>query len=246
MEKPTADPKDLQAKALARWENEGGSARSRPHKVSASGASLGDVEPSSEQTMTSFTEAPLTEAVAAFDTVRQLQAAIDELLESGFDRAELSLLADSDTVDSKIGRMAVAAVEDDPASPRGPYVSPEAMGAAEGGIIGSLLYIGGTATAAVIALAGGPISAIVLGGVAAGGLGGLVGSGLAALMGLHRAAFFDEQLARGGLVLWVRTWSPERERRALDILRRHAGQDAHVHAFGGAGAVRSDAALGTR
>jgi hypothetical protein len=79
---------------------------------------------------------------------------------------------------------------------------------------------------------------MILGGVAAGGLGGLVGSGLAAIMGLHRAAYFDEQLARGGLVLWVRTWTPEREERALEILRQHAGHDAHVHAFSGVGAVR--------
>jgi hypothetical protein len=65
----------------------------------------------------------------------------------------------------------------------------------------------------------------------AGGAGGLVGSGLAAIVGLHRAAFFDEQLADGGLLLWVRTWTAAREERALDILRRHCGKDAHVHAF---------------
>jgi hypothetical protein len=182
------------------------------------------------------------EAVAVFDTVEQLQAAIDELLESGFDRAELSLLASTDTVDSKIGHLPRAAIEDDPKAPRGIYVSPEAMGAAEGGIIGTLAYIGGTATAAVLALAGGPITAIMLGGVLAGGAGGLVGGGLAAIMGLGRAAYFEEQLARGGLLLWVRTWTPAREERALQILRRHSGHDAHVHAFDAADLPRLSAA----
>ncbi|HEY9536087.1 MAG TPA: hypothetical protein VIS03_00730, partial [Kiloniellaceae bacterium] len=37
------------------------------------------------------------------------------------------------------------------------------------------------------------------------------------------------QLDRGGLLLWVRTREPELETRAQDILRRHSGQDVHLH-----------------
>jgi hypothetical protein len=221
MEKHAPDHAALQTKALARWENEGGAVPRRLTGPSLAGEAASAAERSTGR-----------EAVAMFDTVEQLQAAVDELLESGFDRAELSLLAGSDTVESKIGHIPLTQIEDDPKAPRGVYVSPEAMGAAEGGLIGALGYVGGAATAAVIALAGGPLTAIVLGGVIAGGAGGLVGSGLAAVVGLHRAAYFDEQLARGGLLLWVRTWTAQREGRALEILRRHCGHDAHVHAFG--------------
>ena len=43
------------------------------------------------------------EAVAVFATADSLQAAIDELLSSGFHRAELSLLASEAEVASKLG-----------------------------------------------------------------------------------------------------------------------------------------------
>jgi hypothetical protein len=36
---------------------------------------------------------------------------------------------------------------------------------------------------------------------------------------------------RGGLLLWVRTWDVEDERRAVEILRKHSGSDVHVHAL---------------
>lgn len=44
------------------------------------------------------------EAVGLFDRSSTLQEAIDELLSSGFDRAELSLLASEKAVDEKLGR----------------------------------------------------------------------------------------------------------------------------------------------
>ena len=39
----------------------------------------------------------------------------------------------------------------------------------------------------------------------------------------------QEQLDRGGLLLWVRTWDKDREKRAVDILNKHSGHDVHVH-----------------
>jgi len=171
------------------------------------------------------------EAVGVFDTVDALQAAIDELLSSGFDRADLSLLASLHAVEEKLGDTWFHRVEleDNPAAPRGDYVSPDAIGTAEGGLISGLTYLGAVATAGVIALAGGPLTAIVVGAAVAGGAGGLVGARLAASVGHHRARYFQQQLDRGGLLLWVRTSSPAREVRATDILARHSGRDVHVH-----------------
>jgi outer membrane lipoprotein SlyB len=173
------------------------------------------------------------EAVAVFHKVDDLQAAIDELLSSGFDRAELSLLASDRAVAAKLGNVTFreAELEDDPTVPRGVYVSPAAMGAAEGGLVGALAYVGGMASAGLIALAGGPIAAIVLGAVLAGGAGGLLGTGLAELVGHRRATYFQEQLDRGGLLLWVRTWDTPREQKAVEILGHHSASDVHVHEF---------------
>src|SRR5688500_12051051 len=62
----------------------------------------------------------LREAVGVFTTASDLQAAIDELLSSGFHRAELSLLAGEDAVNEKLGGGITDArvLEDDPAVPR--------------------------------------------------------------------------------------------------------------------------------
>jgi hypothetical protein len=173
------------------------------------------------------------EAVGVFHEVDGLQAAIDELLSSGFDRAELSLLASDHAVAAKLLNVSFreTELEDDPTVPRGVYVSPAAMGAAEGGLVGALAYVGGVATAGLIALAGGPIAVIVLGAVLAGGAGGLLGTGLAEVVGHRRAAYFQEQLDRGGLLLWVRTWDAHREQKAVEILDRHSASDVHVHEF---------------
>jgi hypothetical protein len=53
MEKTTADPTDLHAKALARWENEGGSARDLDTDPSVSRSPFADVEPPGRQPMMS-------------------------------------------------------------------------------------------------------------------------------------------------------------------------------------------------
>jgi len=173
----------------------------------------------------------IREAVGLFETQAALQAAIDELLSSGFDRADLSLLASEQTIASKLQGHAFtrASLEDDPTTPRGVYISPDAVGTAEGGLISVLAYVGAVASAGVIAIAGGPLTMIVVGAGLAGGAGGLIGAGLAKLVGDRRAADIHCHLDQGGLLLWVRTWHVDNERRAVDILARHSGQDVHLH-----------------
>jgi len=60
------------------------------------------------------------EAVGVFNRPEDLQDAIDELLSSGFHRAELSLLATEQAVEEKLGHRyeKVSALADDPTVPR--------------------------------------------------------------------------------------------------------------------------------
>ena len=60
--------------------------------------------------------ATIREAVGVFASANDLQAAIDELLSSGFHRAELSLLASEEAVNERLGSgfANARAVEDDP------------------------------------------------------------------------------------------------------------------------------------
>jgi hypothetical protein len=172
----------------------------------------------------------ISEAVGIFRRSQDLQVAIDELLSSGFHRSELSLLADASIVEAKLGPYEkVNLLADDPAVPRSAYVSPEAIGDAEGGLIGGLIYVGAAVAAGIVVASGGTLAGIITAVVLAGGTGGLLGSVLAKWLGENHAQYLQQQIDRGGLLLWVRTRTIPHEHRAVDILRKHSSGEVHVH-----------------
>jgi hypothetical protein len=173
------------------------------------------------------------EAVGVFNRPEELQSAIDELLSSGFDRAELSLLASEHAVEEKLGHRyeKVSVLADDPTVPREAYVSTEAIGGAEGGLIGGLMYVGAVAAAGAIVISGGTLATAIGATMLAGGVGALIGSILAKWVGDHHSHYLQEQLDRGGLLLWVRTWDGEDEKLAVNILRKYSASGVHVHAL---------------
>jgi hypothetical protein len=113
--------------------------------------------------------------------------------------------------------------------PRTAYVSTEAIGDAKGGLISGLDYVGAVAAAGAVVASGGTLAAALGAAALAGDTGGLIGSLLAKLVGGHHARHLQEHIERGGLLLWVRTWKPEDEARATEILTRHSGAQVHVH-----------------
>jgi hypothetical protein len=171
------------------------------------------------------------EAVGVFHRSENLQRAIDELLSSGFHRAELSLLASEGVVEEELGRRYenVNALADNPAVPRSAYVSPEAIGGAEGGLIGGLIYLGAVVAAGAVVASGGTLAAVITAAGVAGGTGGVIGTVLAKWVDGHHARYLQEQIDRGGQLLWVRTWSSEDEERAIGVLKKHSASDVHVH-----------------
>jgi hypothetical protein len=173
----------------------------------------------------------MREAVGVFDSAAALEAAIDELESSGFDRNEISLLAAQETIEEKLGHRyrRVAELEDDGSVPRAAFVSTESIGDAEGALVGGLLYVGAVAAAGAIVASGGTLAAAITGAAIAGGSGGVIGAGLAKLVGDHHARYLQDQLDHGGLLLWVRTTTAEREDRATAILEQHSAKDVHVH-----------------
>lgn len=175
----------------------------------------------------------IREAVGFFVTADTLQEAIDDLTSSGFNRAELSLLAADHAVEEKLGHKyrKVAELEDDPKVARCSYVSTESIGDAEGALIGGPLYVAASAAVGVVLASGGTMAAAIIGAALAGGAGGLIGGILAKLVGDRHAHHLQEQLDHGGLLLWVRTWDRAHEKRAVDILKKHSGRDVHVHAI---------------
>jgi hypothetical protein len=70
----------------------------------------------------------------------------------------------------------------------------------------------------------------IKGAVLAGAAGGLMGFFFAKYIGGLYLRRQREQLAHGGLLLWVRTPDVPRIKRAVEILFNHSGRDVHVHA----------------
>lgn len=173
------------------------------------------------------------EAVGVFADADAMQHAIDDLLSSGFDRDELSLLAAEETVDEKLGHKyeKVAEIEDDATVPRTRYVSPESMSDAKAALIGGLLSVGALGAIGAIVASGGTLVAAITGAAVGAGTWGLLGEFLAKLVGDHHAHYIQEQLEHGGLLLWVRCSNSEREKNAMEILSKHSGRDVHVHAL---------------
>lgn len=171
------------------------------------------------------------EAVGVFDTAEALEAAIDELGSSGFSRAEISLLAGSDAVEKKLGHRyeKVTEIEDDARVPTSAYVSTEDIGDAEGAVIGTLLYLGAVTLAGVAVASGGALAAAIMAAAIGGSVGGMAGIGLSSFIAQHHADYLQDQIDRGGLLLWVRTRDAAHEVRATEILTRHSARDVHVH-----------------
>ena len=184
--------------------------------------------------MTTITQTSgVGEAVAVFATADTLQAAIDELLSSGFHRAELSLLASEAEVVSKLGHKyrRPSELADDFSVPRAAYVSVEAIGDGQGAVIGALMYVGAGVLMGPVAAAGGTIAAILGAAALGGGAGGLLGTLLGKIFSNNQARRIVEQLDHGGLLLWVHTRDGESASRAVDILKRNFGRDVHHHEY---------------
>lgn len=173
------------------------------------------------------------EVVGVFADANVLEEAIDELMVSGFDRAEISLLAGEDAVVEKLGHKykKVEEIEDDASVPRADYIATESIGSARGALMGGLMYVGAFAAAGAIVASGGALAAIIGGAALAGGGGALIGAVLSEFIEDHHAKYLQDQLDHGGLLLWVRCWTAEREKKATEILSKHSGRDVHAHSM---------------
>ncbi|MCC7049154.1 MAG: hypothetical protein IT562_20745 [Alphaproteobacteria bacterium] len=173
----------------------------------------------------------LTEAVGTFDTSEQLEAAIDALERAGWDRADLSVLAQKDLVLPPAGPTVADAAKaaDDADASRSPVVPDvdirqgRTLAASMAGVIAAF-----AATGATVVTGGGALAAVVGAAAAGGGATALVHA-LGRMIGENHDSFLQEQIDRGGILLWVRMRKPGQETRAQEILRQHGGQNVHIH-----------------
>lgn len=171
------------------------------------------------------------EAVAVFSSEDALTNAIDQLESSGIDRAEISVLAADEKSLQKLRERFGSSIElaEDNTLERAAPADRDSLTEIEAAAVGLPAYAGGIGGMFAIAAVGGGLALalplVVAGGLAGGGLGAVAAYAIAKK---HREAI-GTQMEKGGLLLWVRTATPEREQKVLDILRQAGGDNVHIH-----------------
>ncbi|MBI1188668.1 MAG: hypothetical protein GC206_15270 [Alphaproteobacteria bacterium] len=175
------------------------------------------------------TETQTLEIAGVLPSTEALEGAVDAITGAGWDRSELSLLAQhhllsDETVDQPSRRLA----EDPEAGRQSVVTDPDVrqartLAAGMAGIVGAFIASGATILTGGTALMA-VVGAAVLGGGAAAAVEGVGGAA-----GRHREAFMREQLRGGGIVLWIKLHEPAEEPKAREILVNHGATDIHVH-----------------
>lgn len=171
------------------------------------------------------------EAVGVFDSERALQDAADELLLAGFDRVDLSVLAEHADVVAHLGHdyATVAELEDDPNVATDPLPDPDARTIGQGALVTVGFLAGAMLTLVPLLSFGGwetPVAMwVVLGGLA----GAAIGFACAHYFARRHRRNIRDQESRGGILLWVRAPDRAREQKACETLRRAAARDVHMH-----------------
>ena len=166
----------------------------------------------------------LREVVAIFGSREALEDAIEDLLSNGFDRTQLSLLADHEVVEETLGHPLgdVHRVAEDAEAPRSGALERPDVGNVAGVAVGPPAAFAALAAAGITAATGGAFAGVALAALAAGGGVGALGAILAKRYTDDVAQEFEEQIAHGGIVMWVNLREPTQEQRAREILARHA------------------------
>lgn len=167
---------------------------------------------------------------ATLRSAHDLEDAIETLLMHGFNRADISVLAQEETVrekslDGDYCRVDIAAEpgEDAAQAPVDSHSLKEGQTIA----IGFPAYIGAAAAGIVGATAGGAAPVII--GILAGGAGGAaIGAFLARWVGEKQSRHLREQLECGGIILWTTLHDAEQENRFRESLAAYPGAEIDI------------------
>ena len=175
--------------------------------------------------------APIREAVGVFQSIEAFRNAADNLMLSGFDRADLSVLGSHHAIEDGLGHMCdrIAELEDDPLVPTRAYYAIDSPVEGAAALFGVLVFIGAIVGAAPVIAGGGTTAMATLSAVIGAAIGGTIGGAGIYLIRKRYTDNLQEQLNHGGIPLWVRTTDPAHEEKACDVLRSAQAKDVHVH-----------------
>lgn len=181
------------------------------------------------------------EAVGVFGDYAHMESAVNALETFGFSREHISVLGSQEAVRKRFGaqHVDVQILEDHPNAPRGLNIRQEELSLGQGGLVGGGILMG--VLIALVLFEGLVVSWIALAVAAVGALmGGLLGVFLARFLGKRYVAAFQEQLAQGGLLVWVNTPTPQMEKKAQEILKQYGARDVHLHSLPAVGTAEVD------
>jgi hypothetical protein len=153
--------------------------------------------------------ASLREVVGTFSDRELFQTAVEALLRAGFARSDLSILSSHTSLDASVGegrrwRDALTA------------------------LVGEFKYEGPLVAAGLIAVAAGPIGALIAGLIGAGVGGAAVKELLDEVTALPDAEGFSRALAAGSIILWVAVADEHAEAKAMSTLLAEGAANVHV------------------
>jgi hypothetical protein len=171
------------------------------------------------------------EAVGVFKTRAALEQAIKRLLTAGFDRSDIDVLGDIDVAYRRLGTAIVPPEElaDVPDVPRRSLVTREDQRLTIIAVFQSLFAVGAFAGGIAVVASGGGVPVALMIAAVAGIVAGLIGIGLTRTLLRTFEDRIEDNLAAGGVVVWVRVHDREQEWRALEILQKYGADAVRVH-----------------
>ncbi|CAA7619234.1 conserved hypothetical protein [Candidatus Terasakiella magnetica] len=160
-------------------------------------------------TVTQSRVAALREAVGTFADRSHFEAAVSALREAGFDRDRLSVLTSHDSLE--VAGLKGSKWRD-----------------AITGLVGEMKFEGPLVAAGLIALAAGPVGAVIAGLIAAGVGGVALKEVLDEVAAIPDSQDFARALAAGSVILWVSVENTDEESRAKALLARTGGANIHI------------------
>ncbi len=171
------------------------------------------------------------EAVGAFRSPEALETAVSELASAGWDKSEMSLLAQESVLQPGVPAHGqdMRSAADEPEVVRSPVVEDEDIRQGRTLATSMAAVIAAFAASGITILTGGGALAAAAGAAAAGGGAAAAVNTIGRWVSGNRSEFLRDQVEQGGILLWVMVHDPEQERVATDILRRCGATDVHVH-----------------
>ncbi|MEZ5931714.1 MAG: hypothetical protein R3F54_07165 [Alphaproteobacteria bacterium] len=170
------------------------------------------------------------QVVAVFHDVISLDAAVEALIDRGFDKDDICLLASEAAVEEKLGHRyeRVEELEDSAEAPRVAYRTLGDFADTERTIANVLTFLPTIVAAGTVVASAGMVAAAVAGTAISGAL---LSTALARWIDKSHADHLQEQLEHGGLLLWVDAPTAEKQGIAFSVLKEHAASDVHLHDF---------------